>query len=167
MSGPSGLIVPILAQIQYGGGSPDHSPLFLLPVVLLGSLVILVPVWLGIRHAARERQMEHEERMRALELGRPMPGDGPWWSPGRVVVAIGAGVPIGVFSVVWLAILTTGTDGSFAWPAAGGVSLAAVICGTILAVHLPQQAQSHSPLDSRSEKPAFDPEAYDIAGQHG
>ncbi len=164
------LLLPIFAQVSIGGSGADGPPLWLMPLalvamIILVTLIVVVPVVSGLRHAARERQLEHIERLKALEMGRPMPGDAPWWSPGRVAVTIGAGVPIGVFGVVWLAILTTGTDGSFAWPAAGGVSLAAVICGTILAVHLPQQSIAQN--QSRIEKPAFDPDAYDIAGHHG
>ncbi|CAN5787728.1 hypothetical protein BH23PLA1_BH23PLA1_03560 [soil metagenome] len=156
-------MVPIFAQAGYESNF-SNAPLMLLFPLLIGMatlfLIVGLPIWLYMRNAARERDLEHTERMKALELGRSLPGDAPP-PPPRIAVAIGAGVPIGVFGVVWLAVLTTGTDGSFAWPAAGGVGLAAVICGSILAYHLPHVTPAPA------EKPAFDPEAYDAIAHRG
>src|SRR5262245_49333221 len=104
----------------------------LIPIAGIGLPIVLVPVILGIRHARYERELEHAERMKALELGRTLPRDEPWWTLPRISVAIGAGVPAAVF---FCAFLASGElhDPEVAWVGASLVSLASVVCGTILA----------------------------------
>ena len=75
----------------------------IIPIVGMAIPIVIVPVALGIKYARRERELEHAERMKALELGRTLPQDEPLWSPGRLCLAIGVGVPIGVFGFAWLA----------------------------------------------------------------
>ena len=53
----------------------------LIPIVALAIPIVLVPVVLGICHARNERELEHSERMKALELGRALPGDESRWTP--------------------------------------------------------------------------------------
>jgi len=104
-------------------------------IAALGALAVMVviglPIYLGVRHAGRVREFEHAERMKALEMGQLLPGDQSWWTPMRLCALIGAGVPIGVFS---LAMIATNLD-SFShddtiWTAAGMLGMTSVICGT-------------------------------------
>ena len=49
------------------------------------------------------RELEHAERIKALELGRTLRADDSWWTLPRISVAIGAGVPAVVFFCAWQA----------------------------------------------------------------
>lgn len=161
-----GSVPLILAQIS-PSGPPGPGPLLkpsflVVGLVGLGILFVLfgLVVAMGVRHARRERELVHAERMKALEVGRTLPQDEPWWSPARVSVAIGAGVPIVTFGLAWLtSLLTRGPD--LVWPAAV-VGVAGVVCGTVLALRLPV-----APAVSRdsSAKPPPYPEDYEIAGR--
>src|SRR5436309_715788 len=66
--------------------------------ILLGLLIVVgLPSVLGIRYAARQRELEHTERMKALELGRPWPGAEPDEAESSGVGAPDRGVKIGVW----------------------------------------------------------------------
>lgn len=135
-----------------------------IPIVGISLPVILVPVILGLKHARLEREMEHAERMKALELGRTRPQDEPWWSPARICVAIGAGVPVSAFAFALLASTAVGYE-SGVWFAASTVGVAGVVCGSLLAVkHFNQQAQAR---DRIAAKPPVDADAFDFAGRRG
>jgi hypothetical protein len=59
--------------------------------------------------------------------------------------------------------------GLYAWPAAGAVGVAAVICGTVLAIHQPKApaiGTRPAPVASNNKVPT-DPDAYDVAGRRG
>ncbi len=155
-----------------------YSPGILL--VLLGlagvlALLILValPIHYAMIHARRERELEHAERMKALELGRPFPGSNfgsdAWRNPARVAVAIGAGVPISVMIVAWLATPEGRSEIAYAiWPAAGAVGVAGVICGTVLAARLPASGRPSRGFETADAKPAADdPDAFDVVGRRG
>src|SRR5262245_31718461 len=95
--------------------------------------MVLVPSILAMKHAQRKREWEHVERMKALELGRPVPGTEGW--PAAAAIAIGAGVPICAFLFTWLARLTAETaDEVFIAPTI--VSVVAVWVGKTLATRL-------------------------------
>jgi hypothetical protein len=162
--GPTPLNLPVLlgqaAELTYAP-SPSHAPTLLLGMLIVGgALIILVPVVMGVRTEHRKREMEHAERMRAIELGRPFPGDAGWWSPGRTAVGIGVAVPISIFGIAFVASLLTGEAAPFIWPSAGAIGLAAVICGTVLASRVPTPRPQEP--DPRA-KPYIDPDAYDAA----
>jgi hypothetical protein len=142
------------------------SPL-LLPIVALGIPVVLVPIILGLKQARLERELEHAERMRALELGRTLPRDEPWWSPARVCVAIGAGVPVGSFLFAWLSSGSVGYHEEI-WVSAGCVGAVSVISGSLLAArHFTLRARAESERAALVAKPAFDADAYDVVGSRG
>jgi hypothetical protein len=134
-----------------------------IPIIAMVLPVILVPIILGIKYARHERELEHAERMRALELGRTLPRDESWWSPGRICVVIGAGIPAGAF----LSALAAGeslNDPEPAWIAAGIVSVAAVVSGSLLAHrHLPRRDEGRMVV----AKPEFDADAFDHVGTRG
>src|SRR5262245_59401840 len=86
-------------------------------------------IHMGIRHDRMKRELSQLERMKALELGRSLPGDGPWLTPLKIGFFIATVVPIGVFVFASLATETAGFQKDI-WVAAGMVSVFAVICGS-------------------------------------
>lgn len=137
-------------------------------VVVIVALLVTVPVVAGVFYALRVRGLEHLERMRAIELGQSLPGEGEdcTWTPAKLCLAIGLGVPVGVFGVVWLASQAAHV-GSEAWQAAGFVGVAGVVCGTVLALRLPGSRNRQTFSNVANSKPVQDPDTYDVAGQRG
>ena len=139
----------------------------LIPLAGIALPVVLVPVILGIRYARHERELEHAERIRALELGRTLPKDEAWWTLPRISVAIGAGVPAAVFFCAWQASLSQ-SDPTVSWVAASIVGLAAVVCGTGLSAwHFSRRDQSAHLADGLPAKSQFDADAYDVVSSRG
>jgi hypothetical protein len=132
-------------------------------MALLMPLLMVVGV-LTLRQSSRRREWRHQERMKALELGRPMPeAEG---HAARTAIAIGAVMPVGVFAFAWLASMTTGVEG--AWLAAAIVAGMGVIGGTQLARSSAVQRRPEDEVvpirdaDRPSNgKPPFDPDAYE------
>jgi hypothetical protein len=141
----------------------------LIPIVGMLIPIIIVPTAIIGKHARLARELEHTERMRALELGRTLPQDENWWSPPRICVAIGVGVPIGVFLCAWLASQSGGPP-ELIWSMAGGVGITAVICGSLLAArHFRLRAEAETGAHSAYQdgKPPVDADAYDVVGSRG
>jgi hypothetical protein len=142
----------------------DIAGLVLGYIAVIGGLAIsAVALVLGIRHDRRKRELEHIERMHALELGRTLPQDSPWWSPSRIAVVIGGVVPVAVFVTVGGATRAAGFHEGM-WLAAAIVGMAAVICGSILAVSKKSE-QTSSPI--AYSKPHIEEDAYDVVGTRG
>jgi len=135
----------------------------ILPIVAMGIPVVLVPAVMGMKHARRERELEHAERMRALELGRTLPQDESWWSPARLGLAIGLTVPIGVFFCAAVATLLDDFHDTI-WVASAIVGVAGVVCGSRLAG---RQSASQGYVGTDFAKPSVDEDAYDVAGMRG
>jgi hypothetical protein len=144
------------------------TQILMVPVAaLIGGAFILSFVWMIVRNGLREREMEHLERLKALESGTTLPGDGPWWTPNRVAAGIGIGVPFFAFLASFLSTISSREPQIAIWASAGAVSVAAVISGAVLTVHLPRAVtQQPRPMTSHS-KPEFDPDSYDTAGRRG
>jgi hypothetical protein len=141
----------------------------IIPIVGMLIPIVIVPTALGFKHARFLREMEHAERMKALELGRTLPQDEFWWSPPRICVAIAAGVPIGVFFCAWMASNSVGYHEQM-WMTAGMVGITAVIGGTALAAkHFSQRAQISGGManDSTIGKLPVQDDAYDVVGSRG
>jgi hypothetical protein len=126
----------------------------------IGTLAIV----LGIRHDRRKRELEHIERMRALELGRVLPQDEPWWSPLRIALLIGAGVPSVAFVSANLASQAIGFHEGM-WVAAAIVGMTAVISGSILAGQSLSRQKRSEPFDA--PKPYVGEDAYDVVSARG
>jgi len=144
------------------------SPL-VIPIITLLLPIVIVPTVLGIRYARAERELEHAERMRAMELGLTHPRDEAWWTPARICVMIGAGVPVAVSFCTWMASAAVGYHKDM-WVMSGMVGISAVICGTTLASkHFTHRAR----LESRAArgfdaKPMMvDDDAYDVVSSRG
>jgi hypothetical protein len=124
------------------------------------------PVAIVLHHRSerRKRELEHIERMRALELGRTLPQDEPWWSPLRIALLIGAGVPSVAFLSAGLTTLAAGYHESM-WIAVGMTGISSVICGSILAGQSLNRQKTSEPLDA--PKPYVDEDAYDVVSARG
>jgi hypothetical protein len=140
--------------------------------ILLGLLVVVgLPVSLGLRHAARERELEHTERMKALELGRPWPGEtaARHASASSKAVTLGVWVPLGALGIALAATSGPGGfrhDATFVWLAAGAVGLSGVVCGTMLALR--ESASGVSPPPPvNAVKGALDADALDVVSRRG
>jgi hypothetical protein len=136
--------------------------LFVLTAVgLLAFGATFVPIIWGLKQARRNRELEHMERMKALEMGQPLLGAGKNQPPpvAHTAVAIGTRVPIGVFGCAWLASMTVGYQETI-WIMAGVVGLGAVICGTIL-------AKQSVGWEMSAAKPHVEEDAYDVVASRG
>jgi hypothetical protein len=144
--------------------SSDSFLIFL--AIVCGMLVFgLLPITLYFQHERRKRDMEHAERMKALELGRTLPdeAEGESWSASKIAGAIGAGVPIGVFGCAWLASEKLGYHETI-WIGAAMVGTAAVICGSCLLYALITKDAFSTPSDS---KPEIEEDAFDVVSARG
>jgi hypothetical protein len=124
--------------------------------------VIAISAFLHHRQERWKISLEHERRLRAIELGRTLPGDGhqeSWLSPIRVGLMIGAGVPLGAFLSAMVTSLSVGFhDG--VWVATSLVGLGAVISGSILAGRAYRESPNRS-LEADA-KPYVGEDAYDV-----
>jgi hypothetical protein len=137
----------------------------LIPIAAIALPVILVPIILGLRQARIERELEHAERMKALELGRTLPQDEGWWSLPRISVAIGAGVPAVVFFCAWQGSESL-SDPRTPWVAASLVGLAAVVSGSTLAArHYLRHDEARQAAHGFNGKPLIDEDAYDFVSR--
>jgi hypothetical protein len=159
-------------------------------VLLIPLTAIVVPTVLGFRHAARKRDLEHRERMKALEMGMPLPGDSAWTS--ALCICIGAVVPVASLVVGLIATLVAPGGRRMSehpgdlsnivfwdhvqssnyyttiWTGVGFVGVAGVVGGTLLAMRLlGSRDRSRIELPATGKPPAFDPDAYDTVGRRG
>jgi hypothetical protein len=136
----------------------------LIPIFGMLIPIIIVPVALGIKHSRHLRELDHAERIKAMELGRKLPGDDKWETAPQLAALIGAGVPIGVFGFAWLTSMMTGFHQDI-WMSAMTVGVAGVICGTILAAkHFARQAGAEN---LSAAKPTYDADAFDVVSSRG
>ena len=134
-------------------------------IAVVGGLAIApLAIVLGQRHERRKRELEHIERLRALELGRVLPQDEPWWSPARIAWLIGAGVPLGAFLSVGLASRSVGYHEGM-WIAAAMVGMCGVISGSILAGQSLSRRKTTEQIGD--PKPLVDEDAYDVVSARG
>lgn len=157
----------------------------LLGNVVLVSLVVIVGAFL---HYRRERLLTHQERMKALELGRELPDDAAtsrikaaFGTPsngsdedGREPVAHGAALlPRKMFTTaLWIAFwgfLFAAQGGSANQAVAiaiavstGAIGVAAMICGTILALRSPAPVTVNT-----TSKPRIEDDAFDVVSRRG
>lgn len=135
-------------------------------LAFLGIGIGYLAIYLGIRHDKYKRDLEHKERMRALELGRSLPGDSPWLSPARLGLLLCAGVPIGIFAFASFATVQVGFHQDF-WIAAAMVGLGSVICGTVLSALSFARTDRTLHLAEYAPKPELAEDAYDVVSSRG
>ncbi len=159
----------------------DSTPILLgllLASVLLISLVAIIG---GFLHTKRERLLTHQERMKALEVGRDLPGDA---ATARSKTIFGdsssdaaddqnQSLPRKVFTTtLWIAFwgfLFGGPAGAANHAVAiamaasvGAIGVTAMICGTILAMRLPTTQAT-----STTSKPSIESDAFDVVSRRG
>jgi hypothetical protein len=138
-----------------------------IPIIGMLIPIVIVPVALGIKFATHKRELEHAERMKALELDRTLPRDEPWSSPARISLSIGAGVPIGAFFCAWMASNSVGYREEM-WLSATLVGITAVISGTVLAaMHFTHRARAENLAAGLYPKPDMDADAFDVVSSRG
>lgn len=133
--------------------------------VLGGFGIAALAVVMGIRHDRRKRELEHIERMKALELGRTLPRDEPWLSPTKVGALIGVVVPIVAISCAGSATASAGFREEI-WIAAGVLGTASAIAGATL-VGYAQSLRRQSPDPLPFMKPHVEDDAYDVVSSRG
>ncbi|MFO0890279.1 MAG: hypothetical protein U0790_14200 [Isosphaeraceae bacterium] len=138
-----------------------------LSLAFLGIGVAYFAIHLGMRQERLKRELEHRERMRALDLGRPLPGDVSWLSPLRIGFLIGLLVPVAAMGCACLATISTGYHPDL-WQAAGIVSVFGVVCGTVIvSMAAGRQAQAGQAGAALARKPAIEEDAYDVVSARG
>ena len=134
----------------------------IIPVVALTIPMIVAPVAIIATTQHKKRQLEHIERIRALELGRLLPQDESWWSPPRLIGLIAGFVPSVALGIAALLTTEIGYHDEV-WMACGGVGISGVIGGTYIA----GRYLFAPPSSSSTAKGQFDPDAYDVVGRRG
>ena len=142
-------------------------------IPILGILmpVVLVPMIMLLKHRTLQREWQHKERMRAIEMGIPAGA-----IAGGGVGAIGAGVPIAsviAAAVTSLAYQPTSSGDevpvfAIAWGLAFFISILGMGSALVLA-HIQGRARNHAESlhAMREGKPSFDPDAYDVVSSRG
>jgi hypothetical protein len=140
-----------------------------LSLLLILGILILAGFWM-IRNGQLRREWEHAERMRALEMGMPVPPRESAWAKALVCVAIGLGVPVIAFSITLAAYERPGAADEL-WVAPAVVSGLSVISATLLGGFLfvgGAKAGSTAPRGQHpGVKPVGDPDAIDVVGRRG
>lgn len=135
----------------------------LIPLAGIALPIVLVPTIMGMRQASRKREMQHAERMRALELGQPITGQSHW---AAAVAAIGAGVPLTSFIFTFLAYVNSHNPPGEIWMAPTITSFFALV-GAVklgaLAFKPPKPQVADEP--AYNGKPHYDPDAYETVGR--
>ena len=143
-----------------------------IPIVGILMPLALVPMIMILKHRTLQREWQHKERMKAVEMGVPP----PCHTAGGSVVAVGAGVPIAsvigaavtslsyqpsatgdemaVFGIAWGCALMIG---SWEWSAA---------CSSLTCT-LGREKRPNRYTRWDNGKPIFDPDAYDVVSSRG
>jgi len=132
-------------------------------------------VFLLVRNGHRRREWQHAERMKALEVGLPVPPHDASRARAAVCIAIGAGVPLMVFGIALAAYHEDPAHHVALWIAPGVVSGLSVVGACILAGVLfgggsnPEDTSSvgNAPGPRNGVKPAYDPDTLDVVGRRG
>jgi hypothetical protein len=136
-------------------------------MAFLGIGIAYFAIYFGIRQERIKREFEHKERMTALELGRPLPGDLPWLTPLRIGFLIGLVVPVSAFAFAWLATGSAGYHNDI-WQSAAMVSIFAVVCGTVVvSLATAKQAGRQPEAMALEMKPAIEEDAFDVVSARG
>jgi len=141
-------------------------PLIGFTLAFLGLGVGALAIILGIRHDRYKRELEHKERMLALELGRPLPGDISWFSTQRIGFLMGAIVPVCLFGYAGALTQSHGYHPQI-WEFCSIVGTLSVLSGAVLVV-IGGAKESRSPgVGPRSEKMPVEDDAYDVVSARG
>jgi hypothetical protein len=145
---------------------PEINVLWI-PIVAILMPLMLAPTVMALKHRTAKREWQHKERMKAMEMGLPVPG-----SAAGSVAAIGAGVPIASVMTAALTCLSYHPSSSgdevpvfgIAWGCAFLISILGMATSLVLA-HIQNRGRRESEATmyaTRNGKPIFDPDAYDV-----
>ncbi|GIW86108.1 MAG: hypothetical protein KatS3mg108_0432 [Isosphaeraceae bacterium] len=145
----------------------------LIPLGVFAFVTAIVTVTTVSKQVGRHRDYAHKERLRALELGQPIPST--FW-PSMAAIAMGAVVPIVALSIAFVASITH-AGGEEVWAFAGMVGLTGIGCGTFLVTRLLRMTTTAGPgpswnrpfeSDWQPAKPEpLDPDAFDTVSRRG
>ena len=138
---------------------------WLIGAIVLAGIFLVPVIWAVVHTSHRRRQWEHEERLRALEHGHPLPVHVPVWPLAFVCVMLGAVMPVGVFVVAWLA------DQRF-WIAPVIVAVTGVLGASILGNRWLDLERSRAwrpkaTVDGKPRMADADADAFDTVGRRG
>lgn len=158
----------------------NAGPTLIVAVIAIGSILAIGLIALLIyRH---ERHLRHVERIKALELGRRLPGDLP--DPDRELAhkSFSAGLWGAFWGFAFAANSTVaGSNPAISMAvavAAAVIGVSGIVCGTILSFRVrsgadhpaTHHAHAHAPSapwTTTPGKPIADPDAYDVAAARG
>jgi hypothetical protein len=144
-------------------GGQNWLTVFVTAIIVLSFTVSILPIILSFKHSRRKLELDHTERMKAMELGRPVYNqaereDEPWTIAARLAMALGVVVPLGSLGCAFVASLALGFQQTI-WVMAGMVGLGGVLCGGLLAgqtCSANKSSAEHSRLKPYVEEDAFD-----------
>jgi hypothetical protein len=143
-----------------------------IPILGIMLPIVLVPLIMLLKHRTLQREWQHKERMKAIEMGAP-PSPA---TAGGSVVAIGAGVPIASVIAATVTSLSYESNSSgdevavfgIAWGCAFLISILGMVFGVILArIQGRARKETESLHATQDGKPIFDPDAYDVVSSRG
>jgi hypothetical protein len=150
---------------QGAGHYPE--PYWLGPTIASTGFFIAVMVSMLVALAWRNGRLAHEERMKAMEIGFPLPPKASRWPTAIYCAAVGLGVPTGTFFLTWMGSQSFRSPQDI-WVAPSIVSVVALIGTSIVAaIGFGRSDRSMQPEKSSTPvgKPAVDPESLDFSGR--
>jgi hypothetical protein len=142
-----------------------------IPMLAVVMPLVLVPTLVTMKHRQQRRKWEHLERLKSMEAQMPIPMRQAMGRAGGIA-AIGAGVPsVSVFGALLTTLLWEPFESgdpiavpAIAWGCALFISLGAMFTSLKLA-SMQHAAWRELELAHRGDdfKPAFDPDAFDVA----
>ncbi len=150
-----------------GGGRASSIEVVLVTMAILVpfAIIAVLGIILLSRHARRERELEHAERLKALETGRTLRQDASFWTPYTLCVAIGVVMPMALFGTAYFASQADAALLPYIWPVAGALGGIGIICGTLMALIL--KPSNPTEPDHAPDKGRMDPDTFDTAGRRG
>src|SRR5262245_21618191 len=150
---------------------PPIDPL-VIPIMGILLPLVLVPMVMILKHRFQQREWEHKERMKTMDLRLPA-APGTLAGKGTAIAFIGGGVPIASVVTALLAGVTLGEDilpqdsiaiYGIVWGCAVLISVAALATSLIMAFMFRKAGIEASAAGTHemNGKPAFDPDAYDV-----
>jgi hypothetical protein len=149
--------------------SNHQAPMWMMVWAIAGLVVAI-----GCFAWSRGVDLRHKERMRALELGRPLPvrRPSPFWTTGWLAASLGIVLPI--VALGFASMANRGYEpNNAAWIVAGLLAATGVLCATALTMRTASLAIEVAKLDRleaggdlESTKPGIlDPDALDTTSQ--
>lgn len=144
----------------------------LIPIFALMIPLAVAPTAIVVKYLRYRRDLQHRERMKALEMG-VVPYPTSHWPAAFAVVGIGVGVPVGSFLVAWFATLTSHL-GEEVFAFAMIVSIVALVQGGRLVTRLlptsvnpADRANDWEPRPYEGKSRINDPDAFDVVSRRG